>query len=863
MRGLTIRSFVVTVVALLLMGIWIEYEEMFTNYGGPLGENSPANSAVGVICALIGVSWLLYLVRRSLRLVAAELVVIYAALIIASPLMSQGMWHRIFGLLGGIPHHQDFVSYDALPPLLWPHGDNLIENNRFKNDLEGIQHEGGGSISWQEIDHGTKGTFRSPVLSNDDDPKASATLVFTIPRYDAKGVEQIVPAEPYLFSVLIKADDFGGSSSCRVTMQADDGTALPLLTSAQDTKPTFGAPGGFKRIGVNPVTIPPSLQERLVLRIALTGPGTLAVQDVEFFNMQAVESAFSGRQMVTEANLAKLGEHERNSTVIKPDQMFSLAGLKYLFTGFVPLGQWVRPMLGWGSLVAALFMGFMGLNVVMRRQWVNNERFSFPLTVLPKALFAETTDEKGRTRMPIFRNRVMWLGFVIMLVLALLKGLHFYNPSIPGPSTANISFESYVTSDLAKTYWKGVGIGTGLNVGFAFCLLAIALLIETDVLFSLWATFLLFRFWHLFGDLFRFKRFAGYPWEHQQTMGAYIAYALLAVFVGRHHLAKVFRSVFLGRKEGLDSADEVVSYRKAFVMIAASLSALTAWSIWTGMGAFAGLLFFAYMLMCGFVASRIRAECGAPIGYITPYFGMQFVAAMGGIAVFKSTGMLVAAICSGFMCTACFLLIAPAQVEMMEVGRHFNVRPRDVGAGLTLGMLGGVVVGAFVLLCWLYGFGADNLKTTWSYDQNWYFGEYRGEVTSADRAFASGTVGQNPEAAPLNVIKNPHAKGMGIGAMITFGLAALRSRFVWFPFHPLGYLLASTFFMKGMVFTIFLAWLARSLVLKIGGARSIRHGLVPFAIGMFLACVVSVVFFDIVGIFMRLSGVEDVYCRIP
>jgi len=69
--------------------------------------------------------------------------------------------------------------------------------------------------------------------------------------------------------------------------------------------------------------------------------------------------------------------------------------------------------------------------------------------------------------------------------------------------------------------------------------------------------------------------------------------------------------------------------------------------------------------------------------------------------------------------------------------------------------------------------------------------------------------------------------------------------------------------MKGVSFTIFLAWATRSLVLKIGGARSIRLGLVPFAIGMFLACVASVIIFDIVGIFLRLGGVDDVYCRIP
>ena len=761
--GLTIRSFVVAVVALLFMGIWIEYEEMYNTYGGPLAENAPPNSVVGVICALLIVSTFLYMIRRSLRLVAAELVVIYAALILAAPLMTQGMWHRLYGLVIAIPHHQDFKSYDSLPSMLWPHGRNLVANNRFQDGLTGWRHEGGGRVTWQEIDRDAKGVWKSPVLSNNGDAQARATLAYTFPRRDEKGTDLIVPGEAYLFCLLVKADGFAEGSSCQATVQADDGFTVPILVSPENTKPTFALPSGFRRIGVNPFIIPTELKERLVLRITLTGPGTLALQDVQFFSMEAIESTFAGRKMVTAGNLDKLGDYERDSTVVKPDRMFSLAGLRYLLTGFIPMRQWALPMAAWSALVAALFLGFMGLNQLMRKQWVEHERFTFPLNILPKALFAEATDEQGRTRLPIFRNRIMWLGFAVVLPLVLLKGIHFYFPNIPGPTSALIDFSSYVENPLLKAYLTNVGIGLTINVGLSFCLLAIVLLIETDVLFSLWATFLVFRLWNLFGLLFRFDRFPGYPWEHQQSMGAYIAYALLAVFVGRHHLGKAIRLAFRRPAAGTAEAAESTSYRAAFFMIAASLILLTGWSIWTGMGALAGLLFFGYMLLCGFVASRIRAECGAPIGYITPYFGMQFVAAMGGMAIFKSTGMLVATICSGFMCTVCFMLIAPAQVEMMELGRHFNVRSRDVRAGLTLGLAGGLVIGGFVVLCWLYGIGSANLRTTWHYDQNWYFSGFRGDATVADRAFATGTIGQNPESQPLNFIKNPHAKGLGIG----------------------------------------------------------------------------------------------------
>jgi hypothetical protein len=865
-RGLTLRSFVVCLVSLFLMGMWIEYEELYNTYGGPLAENSPPNSAVGVVVLLLGISAGLYRLRRRLRLSSAELVVVYSALVLAAPLMTQGMWHRLFGLVAAIPHNQDFKSYESLPSMLWPHGPNLVQNGRFEREMEGHRHVGAGAVAWETISRGRKGDWRSPVLSNPDDPTASSALEFDIPRRDARGRDQLMPGESYLFSALVRAKGMAKGSSYYAEAQADDGTPQLLFVNTQDTSPAFANPGGFSRIGANPVPIPSTLKDRLVLRIGLRGGGTLAVQDVEFFSVEAVEAAYSGRYMVRASRLGQLGPDERNSTVVRPDRLLSLAGLRYLVTGFIPLGQWGRPALAWGSLVAALFAGFLGLNVLMRKQWVEHERFTFPLTILPKNLFAAETDSAGRTYWPIFRNRVMWIGFAVALPLVLLKGLKFYFPKVPALSVGGVgNLSDFFNNPLLKAFFANMNFGGSLGIDMPFCVIAIALLIETDILFSLWATFVLFQLWNLFGKIFGLTRYAGYPWDFQQAMGAFIAYAALALFVGRHHLARVAR-VVAGRGGTADragEAQETLGYRGALALLVASVAALWAWGVWTGMGGGASLLFFGYMLVCGFAASKIRAECGAPLGYLTPYFGMQFVGALGGFAVFQSTGMLVASIAAGFMCVACFLLIAPAQVEMMELGRHFSVRPRDVGAGLTLGLLGGLFIGGFVVLCWVYGIGANNLKTSWPYEQNWYFSGFRSGETAADRSFLAGTLGQEKEAQALNFVRNPDAKGLGIGAAVTGVLAMIRAKVPGFPLHPLGYVLASSFFMRGSWYILLLAWLVRLLLLRVGGAGMIRRGLVPFAVGMFLAAIASIVIFDAVGIALRLQGVTEVYSKIP
>jgi hypothetical protein len=848
----------ITLAALFAMAVWIEYEELYNFLGGPLAQNAPPNSAVGVICGVILLGALLYRFRRTFRLCAAELVVIYAALTLAAPLMTQGFCQRIVGMVISIPHNQDFKSYESLPPMLWPHGPNLCTNGRFVRGLEGFVHTGGGTVGWRRVDRGRKGVWDCPVLDNAGDTNNACTLSFAMARHDAQGRDRLPPGDRYLLALLVKTEGFAKGSSYTVNLQADDRAPVTVLSGAMETRPSYASPEGFLRAGASPVPVPEGLSRQLSLQVVLNGPGRLIVQDVQFMNVQAVEGLFSGRAVVREKDLAALEPDERAFLSVRPDRLCSLAGVRFLLQGYVPWSQWAQPALAWGLLVAAMFAAFLGLNVLMRRQWAEHERFTFPLTIIPQQLFAE---EDGR--IALFRNRVMWLGFGLTLVLAVAEGVRFYVPNFPSVVPRIVGLGTYVDSPVLKAFLQNVSIGgQSTGIGFSFCLLAVALLVETDVLFSLWSMFLLFQLWSLCGKVFNGGRYPGYPWEFQQAMGAFIAYALLAVFVGRQHLGRVLRSV-VGRGETPEPFREMMSYRRALLLVAGALVALAGWGLWTGIGVRAALFFFGYILVCGFAASKIRAEMGAPFGYFTPIYGLQFVAAIGGYALFHSTALLVISIAAGFMCTACFLYIAPVQVEMMELGRQFRVRPADIGAGLTLGLAGGLVIGGFVLLCWAYGFGVDNLRNTSPYEQNWYFGDHRTREASLDRAVQGGTLGRSPETAPLDVVHNPDARGLGIGAGITAVLAVLRAKLPWFPFHPLGYVLASSHFMRTCWFLFFLAWAARLVLFRVGGAHMIRRGLVPFCAGMFLACIATIVIFDFVGICLRMQGVVDVYSRIP
>ena len=66
------------------------------------------------------------------------------------------------------------------------------------------------------------------------------------------------------------------------------------------------------------------------------------------------------------------------------------------------------------------------LGVLLRGQWVENERLVFPLTRLPLVLL-EDVDRTDSFFSALLKNRLMWLGFALPLLLHSWNSLGNYN----------------------------------------------------------------------------------------------------------------------------------------------------------------------------------------------------------------------------------------------------------------------------------------------------------------------------------------------------------------------------------------------------------------------------------------------------
>jgi hypothetical protein len=87
------------------------------------------------------------------------------------------------------------------------------------------------------------------------------------------------------------------------------------------------------------------------------------------------------------------------------------------------LRVWVPVVLAWLLLFLVLAFILLCLSVILRRQWTERERLTYPIIQLPLEM---TSPVSG-----FFRNKRMWMGFAIAAGIGLLNGFNALYPAIP------------------------------------------------------------------------------------------------------------------------------------------------------------------------------------------------------------------------------------------------------------------------------------------------------------------------------------------------------------------------------------------------------------------------------------------------
>lgn len=499
------------------------------------------------------------------------------------------------------------------------------------------------------------------------------------------------------------------------------------------------------------------------------------------------------------------------------------------------LHGWSLPVLAWSSFLFAIFWTLLCALSLFRRHWIEEERLSFPLVPLP----LEMTAMGGGT--PFWTNRWMWAGFGVAGLAESINYVNFLYPSFPYLPIKPIGSNQLDTLLQGYFPWSNTGM---LALAFYPAVIGIAYMLTVDISFSCWSLYLGVKAANVISAMLGYSDGAAggaanrAPYFREQGMGAFIGIALVTLWMARGAIRKSIHEALRPSKADLG---ELMSCRLAILGGGIGALFLVTFLACAGLALPISLLFVAVYLACALTLARIVSEAGAGWAWAPQWSPAAFVT--------DSVG-------SDSMSAQSITVLHGYTSWMLDM--RDNPMPQQAQA-LKAGHTAGIPARRYLApLVWASAFGV--LCAFWAHLHIYYI--YGAASAKVRPALFNGATGAAKQAAAL--LANPTKQDLpGLGAAAVGGLIAvlfwyLRQRFVWWPFHPLGYAVATNSSMEYMWFPFFLAWLAKSLILRYGGVSTYRRVL-PFFLGLILG---DYVVPAIWGVYGMLSGTQQ-YMAFP
>ncbi|MEE8114219.1 MAG: DUF6785 family protein [Nitrososphaerales archaeon] len=475
------------------------------------------------------------------------------------------------------------------------------------------------------------------------------------------------------------------------------------------------------------------------------------------------------------------------------------------------LKVWIPVVIAWLLLFVVLGFIFLCLNVILRRQWTQRERLTYPITQLPMEM---THPVSG-----FFRNKRMWIGFAIAASISLLNGISFLYPSTPSIPVTRRSFEF---ADRPFSFYGG------MTLAFYPFAIGLMFLMPLDVLFSTAFFYGLYRNQRAMGEAMGWRSSADFPYLNEQAIGAFIALGICLFWIGRQHFMAVIRSAFKLEAE-LDDSQEPLPYRVAFWGLVLGLILFAFLLHVAGMAFWLACTFAVLFLITPIITTRIRAESGIFVHAYHHQAPRYMLIDALGTRRLGTQNLTALSVC--FFNRDYRPQQMPHQLEAFKIAEQVNISPRRMVAAILVAVALGVILGFWVQLHYFYKFGADS-----GYFNDWSTG-YGRQFFGRLRNWIYRPTSTEPTKLLF----------MGIGFTVMVLLVCMRIRFFWLPLHPLGYAMASNQEMSDlwapMLISLFFKW----LILKYGGVRGYRRA-VPFFLGLVLGDYLMGITFSLLSI---------------
>ena len=462
------------------------------------------------------------------------------------------------------------------------------------------------------------------------------------------------------------------------------------------------------------------------------------------------------------------------------------------------LEAWARPACWWAAFVTGLLWVCLCLNVIVRRRWSQEEKLAFPMTELPLRM---TQPDGG-----LFKSRLWWVGLGVSVTIGLWNLAGRFYPAIP---TVPLSVD--ISNRIARGTLSALRCG---DVSWGFWGIGLSYLMPLDMMFSLIVFNVLWRSEYLISRMlgWNMSAWSGFPYGDEQSIGAYVAVLATVLWVDRRYLVQVVRKA-VGLRSYADDRDEPFSYRFAILGAIAGIAFLTWFFGRAGVRPSVALSFLGLYFIMMMTLSRVRAQIGPPDNEIYGAMPQFFLTQFPGTRWLGPRGL-------GMMALMTSLLReqtsnpSPVQLEALRMSERRAISSR---------VLSLLMIAAIPLIVLVY---------FWAH---LHLGYHHGLEAGSNIALVQmpSNVAEELDAW----LRNPGGtnwsgtQAIGVGALITTVLMAIKLRFPSWPLHPVAFPLAWSWPIDAMLPAITLTWIVKLILLRYGGLRAHRTAL-PLFLGL-------------------------------
>lgn len=485
----------------------------------------------------------------------------------------------------------------------------------------------------------------------------------------------------------------------------------------------------------------------------------------------------------------------------------------------VPWILWVKPLLIWGLFVFIFYLTTLCLSTILRKQWVERERFSFPLIQIPIQLAAEPA--RGTLLNAFFKNRLLWAGMVLPVILHLINGLHAHFPTVP-----EIPLIYNIHRAFTEKPWHTLGWWPAMRLVIYFSVIGIASLLTLEVSFSLWFFYLFFKLQYI---IMNASGLSISPWIScsRQVMGGYLVFVPAVFWIGREHIADIFQKSFSHSQ--IDDTNEPLPYRTALLGFLFGFAILTVFLVVAGMTTWVAVVTLLSIFFTSIVLTWMVVNGGLLLVQ-APFFPSEYIDITLGSGALGQKSLAILSFQRTFLRDWGEFMM-PNFLHSFKAADEVRLARRKVVPIMGIAIAVAALVSVYFSLTLIYDKGALFL-------QSWSF-----VVAPRNYFQRMSSLIQFPVETKWDEVYS-----MIAGAGFTGFMLWMRQNFVWWSLHPIGYLLGATYPPFHLWSSILIGWFIKYSALKFGGASTYRK-LRPVAFGLIFGEYVMVGVWMIVGFF--------------